>query len=831
MPRRVVISSAAVLSSAGRGIDALTANVRTGVCSLAPDERLRVLGTRAHLSGQLPDVDAAFDELRIEPSNRALFGRFSRIGAVTAFDALATSGGTTPPAIGRVLVATAVGPMGELESCFRDTLLHDRHPLPTHAVTRVTPSFLATYLAGAVGAPRGGRVVSCACVSALEALRDAVELIASGTEDACLVGAVDEDSASTYWAFDAQRLLGQAKVSSGRTRALSGRPGGFVPAGGAAFFVLEAEETALASGRSPDVSIAGVTVRSEPQPASLIAFPAAAYRAALDDVRASHGSAFDLILAHAPPTVADVDELRLLDEAFDLAALRYGGAVVQVALRLRARRGGRHRRRAGPDRDRARRGPPQRRVRAGAARAPLRSSARRSDAAAKDHARAQDRVRAGRRRGGDRAGEDPMIVHDALGRATDIAQVALGNGLLRPLFRWLRAARPDLVERMRHEPFAARGETFVRAVGPLEKAAFFAKMLGTDGGWAERTPPERCARSGEGTDWSTEEMLFAGDVLFPGALDERSLSAPLRARIASAACFVLNLEGTLADRAHELAPLLTRRGLGQLLAYVADPTNTDWVSRLDPAGLQALLGDAARAFVCVANNHTLDDGADGFETTLELLDRAGIGVVGDARRNEGAELALLGPHRVGLFAIAYGSNRAVDTLPHRSTRHLSFDDVPYRLTRERIEALTRGLRARGATHVVALLHWGHEHEHEPTSAQRRCAEVLFEAGVSAVIGHHPHLMQPSEGGGGRWVSYSLGDFVGGDRTIWSRFSAMVALRFGAGGAVLGEVIPVVQAPSWKRHQTMLLAEAPAFERAVFDRWFRAKLPPCPRVVS
>ncbi len=69
----------------------------------------------------------------------------------------------------------------------------------------------------------------------------------------------------------------------------------------------------------------------------------------------------------------------------------------------------------------------------------------------------------------------------------------------------------------------------------------------------------------------------------------------------------------------------------------------------------------------------------------------------------------------------------------------------------------------------------------------------------------------------------MGDFIGGDRTIWSRFSLMVALRFGAGGAVRGELVPLVQTPFWKRHQTMLLADAPAFERAVFDRWFEAKM--------
>lgn len=324
MRRHVAISGIGAVSSAGRGVGALIAAIRQGACSLAPDEELRARGMRCRLSGRVPDVDAAFAELDIEPSHRDFFARISRIGAVAAFDALASARGATAPApaIGRVLVGSAVGAMGELELCFRDILRQERHPLRAHAVTRVTPSFLATYLAGAVGATRGGRLVSSACVSALEALRDAVDLVASGVEDACLVGAVDEDSPSTYWAFDAQRLLSHATEPGVRTRALSGKAGGFVPAGGAAFFVVEAEETALARGRTPAVRIAGVTIRSEPRPASLAAFSSAAYRAALDDARAWRGSGFDLVLAHAPPTIADVDELGILDAAFDIVASR-----------------------------------------------------------------------------------------------------------------------------------------------------------------------------------------------------------------------------------------------------------------------------------------------------------------------------------------------------------------------------------------------------------------------------------------------------------------------------------------------------------------------------
>jgi 3-oxoacyl-(acyl-carrier-protein) synthase len=143
-------------------------------------------------------------------------------------------------------------------------------------------------------------------VSAIEALREAFELVANGIEDAVLVGAVDEDSPSTWWAFDAQRLLG--------------RTHGFSPSGGAAFFVVEGADVATARSARARAKICAVTLRSAPQASSPLAFPLAAYRDVLSDVRASGDARIDLVLPHAPPTIADPDELAVLDEALSIVA-------------------------------------------------------------------------------------------------------------------------------------------------------------------------------------------------------------------------------------------------------------------------------------------------------------------------------------------------------------------------------------------------------------------------------------------------------------------------------------------------------------------------------
>jgi hypothetical protein len=404
------------------------------------------------------------------------------------------------------------------------------------------------------------------------------------------------------------------------------------------------------------------------------------------------------------------------------------------------------------------------------------------------------------------------MLRDLVGRSSDLAQIALAHAVLRPLFARIRTDEGRLA-RIRHEPFAARGDEFVRSVGPLEKAAFVGKMLGTDAGWtarADSTPPHvEAAADGE-------ELLLAGDLL---SVSRGELSAALRSRIARAGAFVLNLEATVGDRANEIAPFLTARGLRQLLAYARAPQEADWVSRFDAESLRELVAWRSRVVVSVANNHTLDDGERGFEHTVDAARALGLGVVGDARSDDGAVIVDVGPRRVGLFAMAYGTNRRAAA----RDVHLRFDGVPYRISRATIEALVGRLRDRGASHVVGILHWGYEHEREPAVEQRACADVLFEAGVSAVVGHHPHVVQRSEQRNGRWVSYSLGDFVGGDRTIWSRFGALVALRFEDGGKVQGEMVPVVQSPFWQRQRTMLLEEAPRLERAVFDRYFAGRL--------
>jgi poly-gamma-glutamate synthesis protein (capsule biosynthesis protein) len=46
--------------------------------------------------------------------------------------------------------------------------------------------------------------------------------------------------------------------------------------------------------------------------------------------------------------------------------------------------------------------------------------------------------------------------------------------------------------------------------------------------------------------------------------------------------------------------------------------------------------------------------------------------------------------------------------------------------------------------VIAQLHWGMEYELYPTPEQVDIAHAMAELGVDAIVGHHPHVLQPLE---------------------------------------------------------------------------------------
>lgn len=160
-----------------------------------------------------------------------------------------------------------------------------------------------------------------------------------------------------------------------------------------------------------------------------------------------------------------------------------------------------------------------------------------------------------------------------------------------------------------------------------------------------------------------------------------------------------------------------------------------------------------------ATNHALDHGFDGIRWTLEYWRSHHPEMVtpGIADTPEEAERIWLIERQGMTFAILNYTQFSNHALPAEdwSLRMLRHSDLPGDVSRA---------RELGADFVVACVHWGTEYVYEPDGPQLRWAEELVEAGVDAVLGTHPHVLQPVEiyeAADGRRVPvfWSLGNFV------------------------------------------------------------------------
>ncbi|WP_370253045.1 CapA family protein, partial [Nioella sp.] len=96
-------------------------------------------------------------------------------------------------------------------------------------------------------------------------------------------------------------------------------------------------------------------------------------------------------------------------------------------------------------------------------------------------------------------------------------------------------------------------------------------------------------------------------------------------------------------------------------------------------------------------------------------------------------------------------------------------------------ATIRALRADPQIDATILLpHWGQEDMESPDANQRRLAQAALEAGAAAVIGTHPHVLQPIEtlttsDGRRGVVAYSLGNFISSQWRTNQRSSVLLFL--------------------------------------------------------
>lgn len=211
---------------------------------------------------------------------------------------------------------------------------------------------------------------------------------------------------------------------------------------------------------------------------------------------------------------------------------------------------------------------------------------------------------------------------------------------------------------------------------------------------------------------------------------------------------------------------------GKSRGYTGYPTfNT-------PEVLGQNLKDIDIDVLSTANNHCMDKGYSGLESTLNFLDEYGLDHIGTSRSVEEQNNILIkdvNGIKIAFLSYTYGTNGITIS----SSKDYSVNLIDKDLIKKHIELA----KEQNVDVICANMHWGIEYKLKQNSTQEELANFLFENGVDIILGSHPHVLEPMEkrtitlaDGTTKdgFVIYSLGNFISGQ--IYANTKSTVILN-------------------------------------------------------
>lgn len=220
-------------------------------------------------------------------------------------------------------------------------------------------------------------------------------------------------------------------------------------------------------------------------------------------------------------------------------------------------------------------------------------------------------------------------------------------------------------------------------------------------------------------------IIFVGDVMLGRAVEEQyqkeDIFEYVRPAFNEADAVVANLEG----------PVLNN--------HIKTPYNSYKFSFATTT--LGILKYAGFTDLTLANNHTDNYGRDGYAETVLNLKSFGLYTFGDPN----------------LIAESSVSEREIGD---KKFIFIGINDTYGNLTIGKILEFVSGLKAKFNDEIlVVCMHWGEEYKVVANERQTKIGRGLIDAGVDLVIGSHPHVVQNLEKYNGKYIFYSLGNFV------------------------------------------------------------------------
>lgn len=168
----------------------------------------------------------------------------------------------------------------------------------------------------------------------------------------------------------------------------------------------------------------------------------------------------------------------------------------------------------------------------------------------------------------------------------------------------------------------------------------------------------------------------------------------------------------------------------------------------------AALAQAGYDCLVLANNHTMDYLSEGLLDTMKNLEQNGLKFAGAVENAAGNSTCTFQKNgiTVGLLAYSAFPPEGFFYNPDKpSVRYISTMDLS-RLASD-IAAMA------DCDFTIVYFHWGIEYAPYRSESQELMAKTAIDAGADFVVGAHPHVLQDAEVYNGKYIYYSLGNFI------------------------------------------------------------------------
>ncbi len=235
-------------------------------------------------------------------------------------------------------------------------------------------------------------------------------------------------------------------------------------------------------------------------------------------------------------------------------------------------------------------------------------------------------------------------------------------------------------------------------------------------------------------------LVFTGDIGFDRYFygkwdDEELISKEILDFLGSADHVIPNVEGPVAEAEQNT----TQSGVQQLLHTI------------DPKAVKVLKKMGADIWN-ICNNHIMDAGPYGIESTLNIAKELGVQTIGAGMNIDEARKPVIINEAGGIGLFGVGYQRACRKADVDKPGCYSWSDL------DAIQNTINKIKSK-CRWCIVVAHAGEEFTPLPSPYTRERYHKYLEMGADIVVGHHPHVPMNYETVGDKIIFYSLGNFI------------------------------------------------------------------------